>query len=289
MNKIAIVPTIRNDTEIEYLAVIIAKLKKNGAVVYMDAKYSSLSAYGDIVFLNEEDVYKDCEFIIVLGGDGSILRAAEYALKYDVPLLGVNLGRLGYMAGLEKNELDLIENIFSGNYTVEERMMLSVDVVKKDGNVMHIGDALNDVVVGKGGYSHTIDINLVANGKQVRTIRADAVIFATPTGSTAYSMSAGGSVIDPALKCICVTPVCPVSRYACPLVFAEDTILEVSHGDDRSGNFSIILDGDGHNTFDMCETLVIKRSEKAVKMLSVKSEGFFEKLNSKISKYELKS
>ena len=289
MKKIAIIPTIRKDIELEYLIAVIDKLRKNDAVVSMDAKYSSLSGCGEILFFSEEEVYKNSDLIIVLGGDGSILRAAEYALKYDIPLLGVNLGRLGYMAGLEKNELDLIENIFSNRYTIEERMTLSVNISKTDGSVVHIGESLNDVIVSRGGYVHTIDLDLVANGKQVRTIRSDGIVLATPTGSTAYSMSAGGSVIDPALKCICVTPICPVSRYACPLVFAEDTVIEVFHGDERSEEWNIILDGEGPISFEPGESLVVKRSEKFVKMLSVKSEGFFEKLNNKISKYELKS
>lgn len=289
MKKIAIIPTIRKETELEYLAVITTKLKKNNSEVYMEAKYSSLSCCGDIVFAQEDDVYRDCELIIVLGGDGSILRAAEFALKYDLPLLGVNLGRLGYMAGLEKNELGLIDNIFLNEYTVEERMTLSVDICKNDGSVVHIGEALNDVVVGRGSYAHTIDLDLAANGKQVRTIRSDGLILATPTGSTAYSMAAGGSVIDPDLECICVTPICPISRYACPLVFAGGTVIEVSHSDERGGGWSIILDGDDAKPLDVGEKLFVKRSQKYVKMLSVKSEGFFEKLNSKISKYELKS
>lgn len=289
MKSIAIIPTIRKETDIECLCDVILKLKNRDAEIRIDKSYESLPVNSDVIFADEEEVYGCSELIIALGGDGSILRAAEFALRYNIPLLGINLGRLGYMAALEKNELDLIDRIFDNSYMVDKRMTLSVEIGKNDGSVVHIGDVLNDVVIGRGDYVHTIDMELVANGRQVRTIRSDGLILATPTGSTAYSMAAGGSVIDPALDCICVTPICPISRYACPLVFAGESVIEIYHADDRGEAWSIVLDGDAVKSLDIGDKLIVKRSEKFVRMLSVKKEGFFEKLNSKISKYELKS
>ncbi|MBE6680383.1 MAG: NAD(+)/NADH kinase [Ruminococcaceae bacterium] len=216
-----------------------------------------------------------------------MLRAAENALEYDLPILGINLGRLGYMAELEKDELELIDNIFSEKYGIEKRMTLSVSVDKK-GEIRHIGDVLNDVVIGRGKYAHCIDIDLLADAKPVRTIRSDGLIFATPTGSTAYSMAAGGSVLDPTLECICATPIVPISRYACPLVFSGNSVLQAVHSDDRADEWSLILDGEEKCTMHCGEKLIIKKSEKYVKMLTLKDEGFFETLNNKISKYELK-
>ena len=147
---------------------------------------------------------------------------------------------------------------------------------------------MNDVVINRGGYTRSIDMDLYADKKSVRTIRADGLIIATPTGSTAYSMAAGGSVLDPTLECICATPICPSSRYACPIVFSGNATLEVANNYERTEKWGITIDGESAPPLCFDERLVVKRSEKAVKMLMLKDEGFFETLNNKISQYELK-
>lgn len=288
MKQVVIIPVIRKEKDDLYTSETVSLFKENGAEVIMETKHSKMPYASGAKFADGDELYKNCDLIVVLGGDGTILRAAENALKYDIPLFGINLGRLGYMAELEKDELHLIDNIFKGMSAVEERMVLSVDILRASGETVHLREALNDVVINRGGYTRTIDIDLFSDGKNVRTIRADGLIIATPTGSTAYSMAAGGSVLDPTLKCICATPICPISRYACPTVFSGDSVLEVAHIDERDESWNITIDGDDIGELYRGDTLVIKRSDKVVKMLSVKDEGFFEILNNKISKYELK-
>ncbi|MBQ8837036.1 MAG: NAD(+)/NADH kinase [Clostridia bacterium] len=287
MKQVVIIPVIRKENDDMYTTETVSHFINNGAEVWMDVKHSTMQYANGAKFACGDDLYKNCDLIVVLGGDGSILRAAEKALTVDVPILGVNLGRLGYMAELEKDELHLINNIYKGKYRVEERMVLSIDVCR-DGETFPIRDALNDVVINRGGYTRSIDIDLYADGKSVRTIRADGLILSTPTGSTAYSMSAGGSVLDPTLECICATPICPSSRYACPIVFSGNSTLTVIHSDDRNESWNVTIDGEGVTPLRCGEELIIRRSEKYVKMLSLKDEGFFETLNNKISKYELK-
>lgn len=289
MKRVAIVPTIRKEQDVVYTKLAIAEFLKHGAEIWMEFQYRDAYGMEAVRFADADTVYQNSDLIVVLGGDGSILRAAQSALRYDLPLLGINLGRLGYMAELEKNEIPLIEKVNVGKYTVEKRMTLSAGVRAPSGVFTELGNALNDVVIGRGGYTRSIDMLLLADGKTVRTIRSDGLIICTPTGSTAYSMSAGGSVLDPTLECICATPVCPLSRYACPIVFSGDSVLEVLHADERVDEWSIMIDGEEAHSLKIGETLVVKRSDKAVKMLSVKDEGFFETLNNKISKYELKS
>lgn len=288
MKRVAVVPVIRKDNDSKYAFCTVEAFLKNGAEVWMETQHSDASYSIGSKFSHADEVYGNADLIVALGGDGTILRAAEYALRYDVPILGINLGRLGYMAELEKDEIGLIDNIFSGKYTIEKRMTLSVDLVTQDGKTKHLGEVLNDVVINRGSYAHCIDIELFADSKIVRTIRSDGLILATPTGSTAYSMSAGGSVLDPTLECICATPVVPTSRYACPIVFSGNSILEAVHNDDRADEWSLILDGEVNAKLGCKERIVVKRSPKVVKMLSLKDEGFFETLNNKISKYELK-
>ena len=289
MKKVAVIPVIRKFDDTLSTVSTVEMFIDNGAEVWMeDVHKGELYAF-KAALADSDTVYKDSELIVALGGDGTILRAAEKALKYDVPVLGINLGRLGYMAELETSELGLINNIFKGEYSIEKRMTLSVGIVSTDGKYIHLGDVLNDVVIGRGKYAHCIDIDLLADSKMVRTIRSDGLIIATPTGSTAYSMAAGGSVLDPTLECICATPIVPTSRYACPVVFSGNSVIEVVHSDDRVDEWSLVLDGEDKASLRHGEKLIIKRSPKAVKMISLKNEGFFETLNKKISKYELKN
>ncbi|MBR5315040.1 MAG: NAD(+)/NADH kinase [Clostridia bacterium] len=241
-----------------------------------------------IEFMDTEAVYGSCDFIIVLGGDGSILRAAKNAITYGKSVLGINLGRVGYMAELEKDEISLISNVFTNNYSIEKRMTVSVSVRTESGSAIDLGTALNDVVIERGSYSQCADLSLFADGKNVRAFRADGLIISTPTGSTAYSMAAGGSVLDPTLECICATPICPISRYACPTIFSGNSVLEITHKDERIGGLVVSVDGEALHKLAIGETLVVKKSEKPVSMISVKDEGFFETLNNKISQYELK-
>lgn len=289
MKHIVIIPTIRHENDINYTYNTVAEFLKFGAAVYMAPSFSNLNLQNEIIFTDADDTYQNCDLFVVLGGDGSILRAAQHALKFDKPLLGINLGRIGYMAELEKDELAFISNIYNGNYTLEKRMTLSVGVQNADGNFTALGTALNDVVVERGSYSQCADLSLFADHKNVRAFRADGLIIATPTGSTAYSMAAGGSVLDPTIECICATPICPISRYACPIVFSGDSELEIKHNDDRAKGLGISVDGEMLHCLTIGETLVVKKSERSINLLSVKDEGFFETLNNKISQYELKS
>ena len=288
MKRVAIIPTVRQTEDLECTKNAIAEFVKFGAAVCMENNFSGMSWGAEIEFTDEESLYRSCDFITVLGGDGSILRAAKRALIYDKPVLGINLGRVGYMAELEKDELSYISNIFSNNYTIEMRMTISVFVRKNGGELLNLGTALNDVVIERGSYPQCADLALFADGKNVRAFRADGLIIATPTGSTAYSMAAGGSVLDPTLECICATPICPISRYACPTVFSGNSILEITHKDERIGGLIVSVDGELLHNLEIGETLIVKKSEKPVNMISVKDEGFFETLNSKISQYELK-
>lgn len=289
MKRIVIIPTIRKDKDDMYTEQTVAQFLQNGAEVWMDVAFRGESFARGAKFSPLSDICPNCDLIVALGGDGSILRAAQMALQSDIPLLGINLGRLGYMAELEKYELSLIDRIYSGAYRIEKRMTFSVSVLDTDGRETKLATVLNDVSVSRGGYARSIDIDLYADQKSVRTIRADGLILATPTGSTAYSMAAGGSVLDPTLECICATPVAPSSRYACPIVFSGKSVLEILHSDDRAESWMVTVDGVESRPLYQGERLIVKRADRFVQMLSLKDDGFFETLNNKISKYELKN
>ena len=217
------------------------------------------------------DTPSQADVIAVLGGDGTIMRAATEAIKYNVPVIGINLGRVGYMAELDKSEIPLIERYFKNEYTEEARMMLSVKIGKR------LLYSLNDAVVHSKN-KHMSHLTLTCNGSVVNEYRGDGVIFATPTGSTAYSMSAGGSAIDPRLKCICVTPICPQSLSAKALVFAPDSKLELVA---QTMDCVLTVDGNDPIPLERGASLKIKRSDKKLRMIKLKEDGFYEVLRKK--------
>lgn len=219
----------------------------------------------------------DVELYIVLGGDGSIMRSAHVAAKKNIPILGINLGRVGYMAELESDELGLINKYFNGDYTIEERMMLDVTT---DSGESYI--ALNDLVLSNGTVSKMITFSLFNKGELIRTYNADGIIIATPTGSTAYSMSAGGSIIDPSLDCIAATPVCPHSFSAKPIIFSGDAQLRIRNDTDRNIPIFITVDGGDNLKIGYNEYVDIRRSPITTKLIRIKNDSFYSILSKKM-------
>ena len=289
MKRVVLLPTIRKETDKDYTLRAVERFYMHGAEVCFDEAFAGERFAANALLCKRVELFADIDLIVVLGGDGSILRAAEYALMCDVPLLGINFGRVGYMAELEKHEIPLIDRIYSGDYTIQNRMTMQAEKKTPEGTVLLSDSVLNEVAVGRGAYPKCIDLRLFADDCVVRNIRADGVVFATPTGSSAYSMAAGGCVVDPTLECICVTPVCPISRYACPFVFSGETVLELANIDDRAPHVDVTADGTEPVSLYLGERLILRRSPKALKMLKLKHAGFFSVLNAKLAEYELKN
>lgn len=219
------------------------------------------------------DTPENADAMVVLGGDGTILRATPTALKYDIPVIGLNLGRIGYMAELDATEDALIEDFFSGSYFEEKRITLSVEL----GGEKYT--ALNDAVIHSRS-THMIKLRLCCNGNTVNTYRGDGLIFATPTGSTAYSMSAGGPVIDPTLECIEITPICTQSLMARPLIFAPKSVLSVSV---ESDDCTITIDGGKSVELSAENEVKITKGERYLRMIKLKKDGFYGVLRRKFS------
>ena len=221
----------------------------------------------------------ESDLVVVLGGDGSIMRAARRAALTDVPVLGINLGRVGYLAELEPYEIGLISEYFNGNYRIERRMMLEVTSERDGRSVL----AINDAVITSSSVAKMVELSLYAGSCPVGTYRADGAIFATPTGSTAYSMAAGGPVIDPCLDCICVTPICPHSLRAKPLIFGPDVELEAVCGGKSGKKFCLTADGNESMELETGDTVRIRRSDICTNLIRIKRDGFFSILNAKMS------
>ena len=232
-------------------------------------------------YVSPDALYAEADVVIVLGGDGFMLEAARRAAPRQTPILGINMGRVGYMTELEMDELSLLDNFFEGKYEIDERAMLQVEVCSSKGNTRATAYALNDAVIAKGATARIIDLQLFNGEEEINTYRADGLIVATPTGSTAYSLSAGGPIVDPKLSCFCVTPICPHSMVARPLVFPDTAELRVKNVCVREKVLHLTLDG--RMSFDLFfgDTVVIKKSSMTTRLVRLKGDGFYSKIRMK--------
>lgn len=217
------------------------------------------------------------DLIIVLGGDGSIMRAARRAAPFGIPILGINLGRVGYLAEIERDEIPLLGEFLSGNYEIETRMMLSVEAGGKK------TIALNDAVIANGEALRMVELDLRCGGTAVGSYHADGLIMSTPTGSTAYSLSAGGPVVDPRLECICVTPICPHSLRSKALVFGPSSTLDIINRTRGGEKLFVTVDGDERLPVGEDGEVRVTRSEIETKLVRIKKDGFYSILNKKMS------
>lgn len=239
-------------------------------------------------FLPMEELYGRADMLIVLGGDGTILEAARRASARNTPILGVNLGRVGYMAELEIGEIDMIDRLFSSKdggvgFEIEERSMISIELVTSDGRVRSTACGLNEAVITNGSVARIVDIELSEGGVPITTYRADGLIIATPTGSTAYSMSAGGPVADPRVKCFCVTPICPHSLSSRPLIFPDSAVLEVKNICMREKMLYLTVDGRINCELYRGESVRISRAPQTTRLIRLKESGFYSKLRLKMA------
>ena len=236
----------------------------------------------EYTYLPPEEIFHAADAVIVLGGDGSLLDAARRASPLGKPLLGINLGRLGYMTELDMSDLSPLEKLVKGDYEIDERSMLSVSVHSEKG-VRNESFALNDIVLANGSVTRVVDLELYEGGNLVNTYRADGLIVATPTGSTAYSMAAGGPIIDPKLSCLCVTPICPHSLTAKPLTFRDDAQIEIKNICQREK--MLVLTVDGRINFEIYRGDVVRatRSNMTTKLINLQHGSFYNRLQSKMN------
>jgi len=235
-------------------------------------------------YLPLDELYAKADIIIVLGGDGSLLDSARRAAPHGKPLLGINMGRLGYMTELEMTDLAALGKLFSGEYDLDERSMLSVEVHSQGGGLRAESYALNDAVISNGSISRIVDLELHEGGERISSYRADGLIVSTPTGSTAYSMSAGGPIVDPHLACICVTPVCPHSLSARPVVFRDDAVIEIKNTCQREKMLYLTVDGRMNFEIYRGDCVKITKSAMTASLIRLHKGGFYTRLQQKMNR-----
>ncbi len=233
-------------------------------------------------YVSPEELFRVAECIVVLGGDGSILDAARRAAPFEKPLLGINMGHLGYMSELEISDLSLLSRVVNDDFQLDERAMLSVEVYNQNGGRKAESFALNDAVVSNGSVARIVDLELYESGEIVSGFRADGLIVATPTGSTAYSLAAGGPIADPRLPCLCVTPICPHSLTARPMLFREDAVLEIKNVCQREKMLYLTVDGRINFELYRGDSVRVTRSAMVTRLIRLRERGFYAFLQEKM-------
>ena len=246
-----------------------------GLCDYLQSRDRSVTVTADLADVPREQL-AGFDMAVVPGGDGSIMRAAGSLAPAGVPILGVNLGRIGYLAEIEPDETELIGQILDGKYSIENRMMLAVTV---EGETYY---ALNDAVVSNGAISKMTSLSLFCGDMAVSDYNADGLIVSTPTGSTAYSMSAGGPVIDPSVNCLLVTPVCSHSLTSRPIVFDGGACLRVVNRTPESVGVFLTLDGSKNFRVRDGEQITVKRAPIYTGLIRIKNDGFYTRLGKKM-------
>ncbi len=244
----------------------------SGVGVMMKPAYPIPDSVRDSVTPYSDGIVPD--LIISVGGDGSVLSAAHEAIGNGTPILGINTGNVGYMTAIGPDALESLGRVLDGHYSVEERTMLSAEIIYEDRVYYSVPASLNDIVITKAASSVIAPIELYCHGQDAGRYDADGVIFATPTGSTAYSLSAGGPLIDPSMDCICVTPICPHSVLARPAVYAPDSVFVCRAGDWRHGSLELTADGAEPVGIPDGAYVIVRKSEMLTRFVTLGENGF---------------
>ena len=277
MKNIVLIPNLNKDMANEVTVRLIEKLHALGLKIYSASKYaanffSALESY--------ESFPENIDLIIVVGGDGSVLDASVDAISADVPLIGVNLGKVGYLSEVDPENLDAFSGLINNDYAVEDRMLLSVALKKTDGVTTVTRYAVNDVVISHDSYLGIADFKIENTRGESVKYRADGIILSTPSGSTAYSLSAGGPVVSPYLDSILVTPVSPHSFFNRSILFNSKEKISVMNTGESDLNVSI--DGRRIAALSCGEECTVSVADKRLKMLTFSSDNMFATLFKKM-------
>ena len=279
-----IIPSVK-DPALGYTRQVIATLDRMDSIFYLPAEYRGQITGDNLRF----GPCPDADFCVVLGGDGTLMRAAQMASAKDIPMIEINLGRIGYLAEVEVEEIPLLSALFTGEYYYEERMMLDATVFRDGLAVSGPICGLNDVICTHGFSPIITDFDLYSGGLLVSHYRADGIIVATPTGSTAYAMAAGGPILDTAIRAFCVVPICPHTLHAKPIIFDESTVLEIRNRCENEGDFVLTVDGNEPYSLKYGDVVRVTRSARSTRLVRLNCKrqhhGFYGTLQRKMKEF----
>lgn len=279
--NVAVIPNLSRNHAKYHTEKLLKKLISLGMQPMMKTEIESIfSDQGILFFPTMSELMDRCDIIIAVGGDGTIIHCARNAAEAGKPILGMNVGRLGFVASLETDELDCLDKLVTGNYAIENRMMLEIKLTEN--GVLKTYTALNDAVVARGTRSRILDLKVRLDNTKVCDYRSDGIIIATPTGSTAYSLSAGGPIIDPQMNCILLSPICPHSLLSRPVVFGSDARISIQAHSDYESEMILTIDGEVFIKIPDGTKIDFIKSSSTVQILKLKNNNFYEIVTDKL-------
>ena len=281
-NKIGVTGRQGRIQVVDTLKHLITFLENQGIEVLLDERISDLVPECDLPDCPRDDLGKLCELVIVVGGDGSMLGAARALTAYGIPVIGINRGRLGFLTDISPDELEeQLSDMLQGRYIEESRFLLEANVYR-NGHLIGSGDALNDVVLHPGQSTRIVDFELYIDGQFVYQQRADGLIVATPTGSTAYALSGGGPIMHPRLNAIVLVPMYPHMLTNRPLVVDGDSELKLIIREQNTVSPQVSCDGQIDITSEPGDEIVIHKKAERLKLLHPLNHNFYEACRSKL-------
>lgn len=284
--KTAVVLNLSKQKAITCAREIAILMLANNAEVLMLSEYRELFKGIQITYIdNIEELFESADIAITVGGDGTIIHAAKYSARQNTPLIGVNVGRLGFAAEVEPDETESLLRILKGDYQIERRILLDVEVIKNGKSRHYL--AVNDAIIARGQLSKIVDLKLSLDGEEIANYRADGLLFATPTGSTAYSLSAGGPIIAPQMDCLMMTPVCPHSLFSRSVLFSGESELSITVKIPSECCCVLTIDGEKNVDILAEDRVIIRKSELKLKLISLYKRNFYKRLNEKLKEREI--
>ncbi len=278
MKNIGVITKLGKPEPLEILRELIPWLNERGYNVFIEQETASQAGFKGY---KRSEIPRLVDVVVVLGGDGTMLSAARLVAETGVPLLGVNLGGLGFITEVNRAEMyTAMETLLKGECSVEERMMIEADVIRR-GEVIASYTVLNDVVITKGALARIIDLETYIDHTYVTTFKADGLIISTPTGSTAYSLSAGGPILHPAMNSVVLTPICPHTLTNRPIVISCNCLIEVSLGL-YSEDVYLTLDGQVGLSIRKDDLIEVKKSPHRTKLLIPCERDYYQVLREKL-------
>lgn len=284
MNKFCVIANTGKDKNYETAEYIRGLIEKAGKqCVMVNDRFGNDRKEG---YIDAADIPSDAECLLILGGDGTMIQAAKDFCEREIPLLGVNLGTLGFLTEVERQNIeDALEEIYVGNYKIEHRIMLEGMKEDKDGE-LYRGVALNDFVLNKSRECRLITLHVYVNEELMDTYICDGLIFSTPTGSTAYNLSAGGPVLTPEVKAFIITPICPhsLNKRSLVLSYKDKITVQIGKSKDFMDDFAVV-NVDGVNMLELTtgEKVEIQCSEKETQIIKLTKSSFYDRLRGKLN------
>ena len=284
MKKFALLTNYSKDKRLVYTRMIKTYITENGGSYWIPRYISEPDKDGDQRY-DFSDMPEDIECVLVLGGDGTLLQAARELLQRHIPLLGINLGTLGFLTSAEKSELPkCLDSVLDDSCSIDERMMLD-GVAYHGSEKIQMNIALNDVIIARAGFSRLVELKIYVNGELLSIYNADGIIVSTPTGSTGYSLSAGGPIIFPQTDVIVITPICPHSLQARSLVVSGEDRIMIEIGRRRKTQKEeamVTFDGRSAQELETGDRIEIYKAQETTQLIRLKGRSFYQVLQNKI-------